>query len=69
VNGYATWNLLGSRRQVPLHGYEYFQKFQLVWRAGYSIYLYDASLAEYNRMQKELGLPEIAGTEKTPALW
>jgi hypothetical protein len=39
--------------------YSYFQHFQPVATAGYSIYIYHISLDEANRVRKELGLPEL----------
>jgi hypothetical protein len=37
----------------------YFQRFQPVAMAGYSIYIYYITLDEANRVRKELGLPEL----------
>ncbi len=41
------------------YNYCYFQRFQPVAVAGYSIYIYNITLDEANRVRKELGLPEL----------
>ena len=42
-------------------GYDltYFQRFQPVAMAGYSIYIYHITLDEANQARRELGLPEL----------
>jgi hypothetical protein len=37
----------------------YFQQFQPVGMAGYSVYIYHITLDEANRVRRELGLPEL----------
>jgi len=39
--------------------YQYFLSFHPVAMAGYSIYIYDISIDEANRVRGELGLPEL----------
>jgi len=41
--------------------YAYFERFRPVAMAGYSIYIYNISLDEANRVRRELGLPELPG--------
>jgi len=43
--------------------YTYFQRFKPVAMAGYSIYIYDITLEEANRVRRELGLPELAAKD------
>jgi hypothetical protein len=45
---------------VPFGGYSYFQHFCPVAKAGYSIWIYHISLAEANRLRREMGLPLLA---------
>ncbi len=39
--------------------YEYFLSFKPVGMAGYSIYIYDITLDEANRVRRELGMSEL----------
>lgn len=39
--------------------YDYFQQFQPVAMAGYSIYIYHITLDDANQVRRELGLPEL----------
>ena len=39
--------------------YRYFLNFELVARAGYSIYIYHVTLEEANRVRNKMGLPEL----------
>jgi Dolichyl-phosphate-mannose-protein mannosyltransferase len=39
--------------------YAYFQRFQPVATAGYSVYIYHITLEEANRVRRDLGLPEL----------
>jgi hypothetical protein len=41
--------------------YAYFERFRPGAMAGYSIYIFNISLDEANRVRRELGLPELAG--------
>ncbi len=43
--------------------YDYFLRFEPVAMAGYSIYIYNIKLDEANRVRRELGLPELRGSE------
>jgi len=47
----------GRFRHIPMHQYEYFQHFQPIAKAGYSIYIYHITLDEANRVRRALGLP------------
>jgi hypothetical protein len=51
----------GGWQSVGTDGYDftYFQRFQPVAMAGYSIYTYHITLDEANRVRRELGLPEL----------
>lgn len=42
--------------------YTYFQQFEPVARAGYSIYIYHLELPEVNRVRRGLGLSELTET-------
>lgn len=44
----------------------YFQCFQPVAMAGYSIYIYHITIDEANRVRKELGLPELPRNWRPP---
>ena len=41
--------------------YSYFQLLQPVATAGYSVYIYDVTLGEAERVRRELGMPEFSG--------
>jgi hypothetical protein len=43
----------------PREQYTYFQKLEPVAMAGYSIYIYHVSVAEANRVRRDLGLPPL----------
>jgi hypothetical protein len=43
--------------------FTYFQRFEPVAMAGYSIYIYHVTLDDANRVRKELGLPELTSEE------
>ncbi len=47
--------------------YAYFQRFEPVAMAGYSIYIYHLTLEDANRARKELGLPELTCDESMEA--
>jgi hypothetical protein len=46
-----------------LNGYSYFQHFQPIAKAGYSIFIYHFTLEDANRLRREWGLPLLS--EKT----
>lgn len=60
----------GQFRYSHLHQYEYFQHFQPIAKAGYSIFIYHITLEDANRVRGELSLPLLAGnissTENKP---
>jgi hypothetical protein len=51
----------GGWQRAPGKGYDwtYFQRFQPVATAGYSIYIYHITLDDANRVRRELGLSEL----------
>jgi len=49
----------GQFRYINLHEYEYFQHFQPIAKAGYSIFIYHITLEDANRVRRELGLPPL----------
>jgi len=51
----------GSWQCVAGDGYDltYFQRFQPIATAGYSIYIYHITMEDANRVRQELGLPEL----------
>jgi hypothetical protein len=49
----------GQRALVPEFAYTYFQHFEPVAKAGYSIFIYHISLEEANRVRHTLGLPPL----------
>jgi hypothetical protein len=53
----------------PLHQYEYFQHFQPIAKAGYSIFIYHITLEDANRFRREWGMPlleDAPPSEKSP---
>lgn len=52
----------GGRVGPPAHSFEYFQYFQPIAKAGYSIFIYHITLEDANRVRCEMGLPLL--TEK-----
>jgi hypothetical protein len=67
---YAVPDGRGQFPYSPLHQYEYFQHFQPIAKAGYSIFIYHITLEEANRFRREWGLPLLAdksaSTENKP---
>ncbi|MHB1423819.1 MAG: ArnT family glycosyltransferase [Gemmataceae bacterium] len=56
----------GEINAVGMHAYEYFQHFQPIAKAGYSIYIYHITLEDANRFRREWGLPLLTdGTTST----
>jgi len=49
----------GERFQIPRNVYCYFQLFQPVYKAGYSIFIYHIERDEANRVRRLLGLPPL----------
>jgi len=47
----------GKRRQLDVHDYSYFRRFEPVAMAGYSLAIYHISVADAERVRRELGLP------------
>lgn len=54
----------GERAIVQPGAYTYFQRFQPVARAGYSIYIYRITLHEANSVRRDMGLPELPVEEE-----
>jgi hypothetical protein len=56
----------GGARIVARDGYDfsYFQRFQPMAMAGYSIYIYHITVDEANRVRWQLGLPELTKGER-----
>jgi hypothetical protein len=50
-------NGTGGQRIIPFRSYTYYREFTPVATPGYSIYVYDITLADANRVRKKLGLP------------
>ena len=59
----------GGWRTFPKDGYNltYFLHFEPVGMAGYSIYIYHITPDEANRVRRELGLPELPGSQRPSA--
>ncbi len=57
----------GGRVSLPRNAYLYFQRFEPIAKAGYSIFIYHISLDEANRVRHDLGLPELIEAEVRPA--
>ncbi|MCX7429174.1 MAG: glycosyltransferase family 39 protein [Planctomycetia bacterium] len=55
ANGEGGWQSVAG----DSYDLTYFQRFQPVARAGYSIYIYHITLDEANRVRRELGLPGL----------
>ena len=55
VYGYS----LGGLQREPVTTYTYFQRFEPVDYAGYSIYIYHVTWEEANRVRARLGLPPL----------
>jgi hypothetical protein len=51
-------NAEGRQTAIPLGAYTYYQRFEPVATPGWSIYVYDLSVEEVNRVRREMGLPE-----------
>jgi hypothetical protein len=49
----------GSYKTMTMYYYTYFQQFEPVGMAGYSIYIYHITPQEANRVRKQLGLPPV----------
>ncbi len=56
---FYTYDGKGGRATIPPGAYTYFQRFEPVATAGYSIFIYHITLDEANRVRRELGLPEL----------
>ncbi len=57
-------DVYGYRHNDQSHGqYMYFQKFEPVDMAGYSIYIYHISIEDANRVRRDLGLPAVASRD------
>ena len=54
-------NAQGRQTGVPLNAYTYYQRFQPVATPGWSIYVYDLSVEEVNRVRREMGIAEWKG--------
>ncbi len=50
----------GGHVSLPRNAYVYFQRFEPIAKAGYSIFIYNVTLEDANRVRRELGLPELA---------
>jgi hypothetical protein len=53
----------GGRFYTANADFTYFQRFEPVAMAGYSIYIYHVTLEDANRVRRELGLPELNSEE------
>ena len=53
----------GQFHPIPLHEYEYFQHFQPIAKAGYSIFIYHITLPEANAVRQQIGLPPLTAKE------
>jgi len=59
------WHAIGVNLIHRCKGdYQYFLELQPVGMAGYSIYIYDISAEEADRVRQKLGLPSLAEAEK-----
>jgi hypothetical protein len=56
----------GQSHGVSLHDYEYFQHFQPIAKAGYSIFIYHITPAQANAVRQQLGLPPLTAKELSP---
>jgi hypothetical protein len=55
--GFSCPDGTGGQFGIPLHGYEYFQYFQPIAKAGYSIFIYHITLEQANAVRRQFGLP------------
>lgn len=65
----ATFRVINGRGEyhiVSLHEYEYFQHFQPIAKAGYSIFIYHITLPEANVVRQQLGLPPLTAQDLSP---
>jgi hypothetical protein len=51
----------GERLRMPRGAYTYFQRFEPVAKAGYSIFIYHITPEQANAVRRDLGLPELPG--------
>lgn len=56
----------GQFHHVASHEFEYFQHFQPIAKAGYSIFIYHITLEDANRFRREWGLPLLADETSAP---
>jgi hypothetical protein len=56
----------GHSHFIFLHQYEYFQHFQPIAKAGYSIFIYHITLPEANAVRQQLGLPPLTAQDLSP---
>lgn len=63
VYGYA----VGGIQREPMSTYSYFQQFEPVAYAGYSIYVYHVTWEEANRVRARLGLPPLPAATAAPS--
>lgn len=60
---FGTYDADGQWRSLPAGAYCYFQDFQPVAKAGYSIFIYHVTEEEANSARQKLGLPPLAHQE------
>ena len=65
-NQAAPPNGRGGYRFAPMHSYSYFQHFQPIAKAGYSIFIYHITLDEANAVRARYGLPPILSDRSHP---
>ena len=58
----------GTRKFLSRHYYGYFLEFEPIAMAGYSIYIYDISLAQANAVRRKLRLPLLQDREEKASL-
>jgi cellulose synthase/poly-beta-1,6-N-acetylglucosamine synthase-like glycosyltransferase len=56
---FSLWTGDGGRQFVGRPGFTYFQEFEPVARAGYSIYIYHLSIDDVNPVRRRLGLDPL----------
>jgi hypothetical protein len=57
---------MGNLRAIRANQYAYFQRFQPIAKAGYSIFIYHITLEDANRVRHELGLPLLTEESSSP---
>lgn len=61
---FPSWDEHGERLHIGWKFYRYFNEFEPIARVGYSIYVYDITLDDANRIRQEMGFPLLKEDER-----